>query len=122
MIHCYGPYKESSAEDDCLGIRIEDLPAGTVYEKPVQSELPDSCYNFIEYFAYVGNNFTNGGYVSTLIEDWAEGAFNWPDCHGFERNPVTHNMRLLFFPCTVPSVSVVLAIYCDMARDARDSD
>ena len=77
------------------GVRIEELPGGVLLDDAVPPEMPNSCRKSVDQNGYVGLEFNRANYKSIFIEDWATGAFNWPNCAGFKNNPVTHNMRFL---------------------------
>ncbi|GMS79962.1 hypothetical protein PENTCL1PPCAC_2137, partial [Pristionchus entomophagus] len=51
------------------------------------------CYRYLDEDGFVLSDFTKRGYVSLMAEDWASGVFNYPNCWGFQREPVTHYMR-----------------------------
>lgn len=76
-----------------IGLQIDPLPMGIIHEEEIAPDVLDSCNQSVDHFPFVVHNFSAAGYYSTMIEDWAQGAFTWPLCRGFSSNPFTHNMK-----------------------------
>lgn len=54
--------------------------------------LLDNNWCMLPYLSPISEIFQIG-YKSLIAEDWAMGVFNFPNCKGFNRAPVTHYMR-----------------------------
>ncbi|PIC45015.1 hypothetical protein B9Z55_005184 [Caenorhabditis nigoni] len=78
-----------------FGKLLEKLDRSLFEEETI---MPDwtrdyMCYVFKDNETSLFHEFQNYGYKTFLAEDWAEGTLNWPNCKGFDKPPIDHNMR-----------------------------
>ena len=52
-----------------------------------------SCDAVTDDDQFIGYRFQDDGYVTFIAEDWAQSAFNWPNCTGFSKTPVDHYLK-----------------------------
>ena len=76
-----------------LGLRIHETPEGMYADTELKSEAPNSCQEYVSAENFIIDQFKPNGYVSMMAEDWPIGAYNHPNCLGFEDPPTTHYMR-----------------------------
>ncbi|KAH7706697.1 Protein K03A11.4 [Aphelenchoides avenae] len=66
-------------------------------EVPADGDDQEFCKNVLDEQPFIGFEFERRGYKTMIAEDWAMGAWNWPDCKGFTRPPADHYMRPFMF-------------------------
>uniref|UniRef100_A0A1I7TNC5 S1 motif domain-containing protein n=2 Tax=Caenorhabditis tropicalis TaxID=1561998 RepID=A0A1I7TNC5_9PELO len=78
-----------------FGKLLEKLDKSLFEEADVAQDWSHSymCSVFKDNETSLFSEFQDYGYKTLLSEDWAEGTLNWPNCKGFDKPPIDHNMR-----------------------------
>ncbi|KAH7717004.1 Protein K03A11.4 [Aphelenchoides avenae] len=66
-------------------------------DAPPDGDDQEFCKTVLDEQPFIGFEFERRGYKTMIAEDWAMGAWNWPDCKGFTRPPADHYMRPFMF-------------------------
>uniref|UniRef100_A0A914P6C6 Sulfatase N-terminal domain-containing protein n=1 Tax=Panagrolaimus davidi TaxID=227884 RepID=A0A914P6C6_9BILA len=53
----------------------------------------EACKTPLDKEQFIGFRYKDDGYVTMMAEDWALGAFLWPNCSGFKKTPMDHYMK-----------------------------
>uniref|UniRef100_A0A1I7VSA2 NUC domain-containing protein n=1 Tax=Loa loa TaxID=7209 RepID=A0A1I7VSA2_LOALO len=80
------------------GTRISTLDENFFPDKS-DSEYPDSCKNGVKRNETITYDFIDQSYASVIAEDWI-GAFNWPNCKGYDQPPTDHFCNALVLRST----------------------